>query len=319
MVGDAADGVGQPSRRVDTVELRSLDEAVDVGGTVPALVRTCEQPVLVTDGERADGALGRVVDLEAAVARIAGQRRPAGECILMGEPSGVEVLIFRPGRVPGAAIGRRGQCGGGDERDGWCEGRTRWERLALVGGVAHPRGTTWNGAGGCVIVSQSRHETFSRTVWTIFHALGITSSVSVTSLPSLDRREPPQAGQEYGAGMTTRSRGRCAGERLSDRTLPLEDSDARPGRGGSGREIVLAGVGLEILKLQLHLLEQAAAALGAGAILLAPEPGDLKLEVRDHRLVALARRGVGQARLGFVGTLERGYEQRLERFEIVQV
>ena len=29
---------------------------------------------------------------------------------------------------------------------------------------AKPRGVTWNGAGGCMIFSHSRHENFSRTV-----------------------------------------------------------------------------------------------------------------------------------------------------------
>ena len=66
-------------------------------------------------------------------------------------------------------------------------------------GSAHPRGTTWNGAGGWLIVSQSRQATFSRMVWMTFHARGITSSVSVTSSPSFDRRVPPQAGHEHGA------------------------------------------------------------------------------------------------------------------------
>ena len=36
-------------------------------------------------------------------------------------------------------------------------------------GPAQPRGVAWNGAGGWVIVSQSRHENFSRTVWITFH------------------------------------------------------------------------------------------------------------------------------------------------------
>ena len=81
-------------------------------------------------------------------------------------------------------------------------------------GPAQPRGTTWNGAGGWLIVWQSRQLTFPRTVWMTFHDRGITSSVSVTSSPSRESREPPQAGQEHGAGMTTRSRGRCWGNGL---------------------------------------------------------------------------------------------------------
>ena len=78
-------------------------------------------------------------------------------------------------------------------------------------GPAQPRGTTWNGAGGWVIVSQSRQANFSRTVWITFHALGITSSVSVISSPSFDSRLPPHAGHEHGAARTIRSRGRCSG------------------------------------------------------------------------------------------------------------
>jgi hypothetical protein len=68
--------------------------------------------------------------------------------------------------------------------------------------------STWKGAGGWVIFSQSRQENFSRTVWITFHRRGITSSVSVTSSPSFDSRSDPQQPQLVGAAMTTRSRGR---------------------------------------------------------------------------------------------------------------
>jgi hypothetical protein len=78
-------------------------------------------------------------------------------------------------------------------------------------GPAKPRGVTWKGAGGCVIVSQSRQLKRSRTVSITFQRRGITSSVSVTSSPSLDSLVDPQQGQACGAAMTTRSRGRCAG------------------------------------------------------------------------------------------------------------
>ena len=170
------------------------------------------------------------------------------------------------------------------------------------------------------MVWQSRHETFSRTVWMTFHARGMTSSVSVTSSPSFDRREPPQAGHEHGAGMTTRSRGRCSGKWLPDRPLALERRDAGGvGRNDLGGEAVLAGVGFEIFEMKLHLLEQATAALGARAVLLAPKPGDLQLETRDDRLNgALAGDRTGGARLGLVGTLQRSGEQRLERSNIVR-
>jgi hypothetical protein len=61
-----------------------------------------------------------------------------------------------------------------------------------------------------VIASQRRQLNFSRTVWITFHCRGTTSSVSVMSSPSLASL-PPQHGQVLGAAMTTRSRGRCAG------------------------------------------------------------------------------------------------------------
>ena len=79
-------------------------------------------------------------------------------------------------------------------------------------GPAQPRGRTWKGAGAWAMVSQSRQENFSRTVWITFHWRGITSSVSVTSSPSFDRRDPPQQAQAVGASITTRSRGRCSGK-----------------------------------------------------------------------------------------------------------
>ena len=50
-----------------------------------------------------------------------------------------------------------------------------------------------------MIVSQARQENFSRTCWITFHCRGMTSSVSVTSSPSL-RSRPPQQGQADGAG-----------------------------------------------------------------------------------------------------------------------
>ena len=69
---------------------------------------------------------------------------------------------------------------------------------------------TWNGAGGWVIFSHDRQVNFSRTVWITFHCRGMTSSVSVMVSPSLASL-PPQHGHALGPAITTRSRGRCAG------------------------------------------------------------------------------------------------------------
>lgn len=110
------------------------------------------------------------------------------------------------------------------------------------------------------------------------------------------------------------------GKRLPGRSLAFEGGDGSGLLGrGLGSNIVLGGVGLEIFELQFHLVEQAAGALGAGAVLLAPELGDLQLEVRDHGLGgALPGMGIGELGLGLIGSLGRARQQRLERFDIVR-
>ena len=60
------------------------------------------------------------------------------------------------------------------------------------------------------MLSHARQVNRSRTVCTTFHWRGITSSVSVTSSPSLASL-PLQHGHSVGPGITTRSRGKCAG------------------------------------------------------------------------------------------------------------
>jgi hypothetical protein len=67
-------------------------------------------------------------------------------------------------------------------------------------GPAKPRAMAWNGAGGCVIVSQDRQLNFSRTCLVTSHCRGMTSSVSVTSSPIFESLVPPQHGHEVGAG-----------------------------------------------------------------------------------------------------------------------
>jgi hypothetical protein len=74
-----------------------------------------------------------------------------------------------------------------------------------------------------VIVSQSRHENFSRTVWITFHCRGITSSVSVMSSPSFDSFVDPQQGQRCGVEITMRSRGKCSGNGLRAARLRSND------------------------------------------------------------------------------------------------
>jgi len=110
---------------------------------------------------------------------------------------------------------------------GWCCPNFSNRIMASRLGPAKPRGVTWNGAGGCAIVSQLRHENFSRTVWITFHCRGMTSSVSVMSSPSFDSFADPQQGQLSGAAMTMRSRGRCSGNGLREGRLRSNDLTVR--------------------------------------------------------------------------------------------
>lgn len=110
------------------------------------------------------------------------------------------------------------------------------------------------------------------------------------------------------------------GERLPRRPLTLEGDDC----GGLGcrflgDQIVFGGVGLELFELELHLVEEAAAALGAGAILLTLELGDLQLEVSDQGLDgALVGQGVGELGLCVISLAGHRRHQRLERFNVVR-
>lgn len=89
-------------------------------------------------------------------------------------------------------------------------------------GPMKPRGVAWNGAGGWLIFSQSRQVNFSRTVSISLKRRGISSSVSVTSSPSFDSRDPPQQAQVAGDSMTTRSRSMSSGHGLRTGRLRMK-------------------------------------------------------------------------------------------------
>ena len=117
------------------------------------------------------------------------------------------------------------------------------------------------------------------------------------------------------------------GEWLPDRSFALERGDVRClRRSGFGGEIVFGRVRLQVFELELELREQPLGAFGAGAVLLAPELGDLELEMGDHRFGGtLPGTGIGElglcfgsalnGRLGLPGRLKN---QRLERFHVVR-
>ena len=110
------------------------------------------------------------------------------------------------------------------------------------------------------------------------------------------------------------------GKGLLHRRLALEAADAGGLLGGGlGDEGLLAGVGLELLEQQLHLVEQAAGAFGAGAVLLALQLGDLQLEMGDQRRGGtLASVGVSELRFRFVDPQNGCRSERQQRFHIVR-
>src|ERR1700751_37845 len=99
-------------------------------------------------------------------------------------------------------------------------------------GPAKPRAIAWNGAGGCVIVSQDRQLNFSRTCSVTNHCRGTTSTVSVTSSPTFGSCAAPQIGRK-GAP--------C-------RLAPLEAAHLNAGR-SLGLRVVLCGRRGQLLKL----------------------------------------------------------------------
>jgi hypothetical protein len=85
--GDAGEHVREPSLRVDVVELRGGDQAVDKGGPFAAAVGAGEEPRLPTEGDAAQRALGGVVrEADTAVGEEGGEAAPA-----------LQHVVHRPG------------------------------------------------------------------------------------------------------------------------------------------------------------------------------------------------------------------------------
>ena len=146
------------------------------------------------------------------------------------------------------------------------------------------------------MVSQARHENFSRIVWMTFQRRGTTSSVSVTSSPSFDSFAEPQQGQLAGAGITTRSRGRCSGNGLRAGRLRWKDLTVW----------VLAAA------VSAGVSSSVAAAVERPAELL-----DLQLQMRDQRVGAgVHRPGLGRIRFGFQARGALGQDQCMGAGEI---
>lgn len=89
VVGDTGEDVAEIGEGIDAVQLACIDQAVDDGGALTSVVGTGEQPVLAAEGDTPERILGAViVDLQAVILSIAGQRHPVAQGIAesLGEP-----------------------------------------------------------------------------------------------------------------------------------------------------------------------------------------------------------------------------------------
>ena len=78
-IADTGQDIAQPRFWIDPIKLGGLDQRIDRGGTLAALVRAGECPVATAKGNAAQAVLGSVVVwLEAPVVAEAGQCRPPG-------------------------------------------------------------------------------------------------------------------------------------------------------------------------------------------------------------------------------------------------
>jgi hypothetical protein len=144
----------------------------------------------------------------------------------------------------------------------------------------------WNGAGGWVIFSQSRHVNFSRTVSITFHWRGCDSSVRVTSSPSLRSLFAAAAGAGRRRIDHHAFARKMVGERVAVGTLARKCTHGRGfGDGLFRRQFVLRGAGFRLFKRQRQLIDQTRRALRPLPINLALQKGDPQLLMRDQRRV----------------------------------
>jgi hypothetical protein len=124
-------------------------------------------------------------------------------------------------------------------------------------GPMKPRGVAWNGAGGCVMVWQARHENFSRTVSISFHRprhdlqrLGHVLA-QLRQLGRSATRAARRRGKDNPLAFN------ILGERLTGRPLARERADRLRLLGRLfSRQLVLGRRCFRLLQLQLKLIEQ---------------------------------------------------------------
>src|SRR5690606_15353899 len=85
MLGDPGKHLAQISHGLHAVERSAAEQAIDGRRTMAARIRSGEQEVLAAQGNDAQGAFGGIViDLDAPVINVAGERRPTPQRIADG-------------------------------------------------------------------------------------------------------------------------------------------------------------------------------------------------------------------------------------------
>jgi hypothetical protein len=98
VIGDAGEDVTQVGFGVDAVQFAGFDQAVDDGCAVATGIGAGEEPVFPAEGDAAQGVFSAVVvDLQAAVLGITGQRRPVGRGV--ADRLGEAALGRQPGEL----------------------------------------------------------------------------------------------------------------------------------------------------------------------------------------------------------------------------
>lgn len=82
MIGDALDDMPKVRLRIEADQFCRADQAVDCGGAITARIRSREEIIFASEGDRAQRALGAVViDFDQTVGGKARERLPARQCI----------------------------------------------------------------------------------------------------------------------------------------------------------------------------------------------------------------------------------------------
>ena len=154
-----------------------------------------------------------------------------------------------------------------------------------------------------MIVSQSRQENFSRTVWITFHCRGIDLQRLGDVLAQLRQLRRPAAGTALRRRDHHALARQMIGKRLARGPLALERFDRLcPRRRLLGRQFVLGRCRLQIFELKLHLIQQPRRPLRARPVELTPQFLDRQLEMGDQGFAA----GQIRLRIGRFGLGDRG-------------